>query len=68
NKKVGKSHERYFRLKDWINDMTDEDLNQLAEMLQGVDLKDITLTKIFKLAVRKKPALLIDVAKVFAGF
>lgn len=68
NKKTGKSHERYFRLKEWINDMTDEDLNQLAEMLQGVDSKDITLTKIFKLAVRKKPALLIDVAKVFAGF
>jgi len=67
NEKVGKSHERYFRLKEWINDMTDEDLDQLAEMLQGIDSEDITLTKIFKLAVRKKPALLIDVAKVLAG-
>ena len=33
----------------------------------GLEPKDITLTKIFKLAVIKNPALLIDVAKVFVG-
>lgn len=68
HKRVGKDNERYYRLKEWIYKMSDNDLDELAEMLQGAGENDITLNKIFRLAVRKKPGLLIDVIKLFAGW
>lgn len=66
HQKVGKDNDRYYRLKEWIYKMTDNDLNELAAILQSIDQSDITLSRIFRLAVRKKPGLLVDVMKLFA--
>lgn len=67
NKSIGKDYERFYRLKEWISKLSDDDLDKIAKSLQGIEPKDITMSKIFSLAVVKNPALLIDVARVFAG-
>jgi len=68
NKTIGKDYKRFYRLKEWTLTLTDKDYEDIAEAFQGLAPEEVTMTKIFKMAVRKKPSLLIDVMKVFAGF
>ncbi|HCL00324.1 MAG TPA: hypothetical protein DHW42_09515, partial [Candidatus Marinimicrobia bacterium] len=68
NKTIGKDYKRFYRLKEWTLTLTDKDYEDIAEAFQGLAPDEVTMTKIFKMAVRKKPSLLIDVMKVFAGF
>jgi len=63
----GKNHERFYRLKEAIFKFTDADLNRIAEGIARVPANERTLTKLFSIAVKKKPTLLIDVARVFTG-
>ncbi|HDP68821.1 MAG TPA: NAD(P)/FAD-dependent oxidoreductase [Candidatus Marinimicrobia bacterium] len=66
-KTYGKESRRYYRLKDWVMGLTDQDFEDIAAALAKEPPEEITLVKIFKQAVRKKPSLIIDVLKVFAG-
>lgn len=68
NKTIGKDYGRFYRLKEWNLKLTDEEYDEIAETFQGIDPKEVTLSKIFKEAVKKKPSLILDVLKVFAGF
>ena len=63
----GKDHERFYRLKEAIFKFTDADLNRIADGIARVPANERTLTKLFSIAVKKKPTLLIDVARVFTG-
>ncbi len=63
----GKNHERFYRIKEAIYKFTDADLNRIADGIVQVPEDERTLTKLFSIAVKKKPALLIDVARLFAG-
>jgi flavin-dependent dehydrogenase len=63
----GKNHERFYRIKDTIYRYTDDDLIKIARGLAAVPEKNRSLMKLFSVAVRKKPSLIFDVARVFAG-
>jgi len=63
----GKNHERFYRIKDTIYKFDDDDFIKIARGIADVPEKDRSLMKLFSVAVRKKPSLLFDVARVFAG-
>ncbi len=68
NKTLGKNMKRLYRIKEWAIQLTDTDYEDIARSLDGLTPEQVTLVKIFKQAVKKKPSLIIDVLKVFAGF
>lgn len=63
----GKNHEKFYRIKETIFRMTDNDLNRIATGMANIPEEDRTLLKLFSTAVKKKPSLLIDVARLFTG-
>ena len=66
-KDFGKNHDRFYRIKESINQLADDDLNYIANQVSKVPSDKRSLSNIFKHAVYKKPTLIIDVLKVFAG-
>ncbi len=63
----GKNHERFYKIKESLYRFDDEDFNRIAVAVAAIPESERTLMKLFSIAVRKKPSLLIDVARVFAG-
>ncbi len=63
----GKNHERFYRIKETIYQFEDDDLNRIADGFSDIPENERNLFKLFSIAVRKKPSLLIDVARVFTG-
>ncbi len=63
----GKNHERYYRLKNTITELSDEELDNIAKAVLKIPEDERTITKVFLKAVMKKPKLIYDVTKVFAG-
>jgi len=63
----GKNHERLYRLKEAVYRMTDDELNEIAHRLEPVPESKRSLFKMFSIALRTKPSLLIDVARLFTG-
>jgi digeranylgeranylglycerophospholipid reductase len=66
-KSFGKTHDRFYRIKESINQLDDNDLNYIADKVSLTPINKRSLSSIFKHAVYKKPSLIIDVLKVFAG-
>lgn len=67
HKAGGKAHEQLYRIKEVVYKFTDKDLNRIAEGVMKIPETERTLLKLFSVAVKKKPGLLIDVARLFAG-
>ena len=63
----GKNHERFYRIKEAIFKFSDDNLNQLADQISLIPEDKRTLLKLFSAAVKQKPSLLVDVARLFAG-
>ena len=63
----GKNHERYYRIKESLYKLDDIDFNTIAHAVASIPEESRTLMKLFSAAVRKKPSLIFDVARVFAG-
>jgi flavin-dependent dehydrogenase len=63
----GKNHERYYRIKESLYKLDDIDFNTIAHAVASIPEDSRTLMKLFSAAVRKKPSLIFDVARVFAG-
>ena len=63
----GKNHNRFYRIKETIHGLNDEDLDYIADKVSMIPEHKRGLLDIFKSAVYKKPSLIIDVLKVFAG-
>jgi digeranylgeranylglycerophospholipid reductase len=63
----GKNHDRFYRIKETVNQLTDDDLNYIATQASKIPENKRTITSIFKHAVYKKPSIIFDVLKVFAG-
>ena len=63
-----KTHNRFYRIKEALHDLTDDDLNYIADKACAIPKEKRTLGSVFKYAVFKKPSLLIDVLKVFTGY
>lgn len=66
-KDFGKNHERFYKIKEATEKLTNEELDSIAENVLSIPHDKRTLTSVFKAAVFKKPSLIIDVMKVFAG-
>ncbi len=66
-KRFGNNHNRFYRIKEAVNQLSDDDLNYIANKSSKIDKDKLTLSHIFKYAVYKKPSILVDVLKVFAG-
>ena len=66
-KVFGKTHERFYRIKESINQLTDDELTYIAKKVSVIPSDKVGLSDVFKSAVYKKPSLIIDVLKVFAG-
>ena len=66
-KKFGKNYERFYRIKEAINNLDDNDLNSIADKVLAIPHNKRSLASVFKAAVFKKPTLILDVLKVFAG-
>ena len=67
NEEFGSNYTRVYKIKNAISKFTDEDLNDIADKLKKISKEKRTLTRIFSTAVIKKPKLVLDVIKVFAG-
>ncbi len=66
-KEFGNNHNRFYRIKESIHQLKDDDLNYIAEKVSEIPESKRTLSSVFKHAVYKKPSLIVDVFKVFAG-
>lgn len=63
----GKNHERFYSIKEATHQLSDDDLDSIAEAVEEVPPEERTLSKLFMKALFKKPSLIKDVVKVFAG-
>ena len=66
-KVFGNNHNRYYRIKEAIHNLEDEDFNYIANKVANIPENKRGLSDVFKAAVFKKPSLMIDVLKVFVG-
>ena len=66
-KDFGKNYERFYNIKQAVENLSDDDLNSIADKVLSIPYNKRTLSSVFKASVFKKPSLLIDVLKVFAG-
>lgn len=62
---LGARHHRYYKIKKVIYKFKDDDLNIIAAEMSKLPEKQQTLGALFKQAVKKHPALIIDVMKLF---
>jgi len=66
HKKVGKSHERFYRLKETLVKFEDSHFNSIASDYLELDSKNQNLLNLFKIAFRNNPAFLLDIIKLFS--
>tara|TARA_B100000315_G_scaffold47101_1_gene41880 strand:+ start:4079 stop:5260 length:1182 start_codon:yes stop_codon:yes gene_type:complete len=63
----GKNHERFYSIKNTISKLTDDDLDKIADGIAKIPEDERSISKVFMKAVFRKPKLIYDVVKVFAG-
>ena len=68
NKAGGDDHARLYRIADAVDSLSDPDLDDIAKNLEPIPQEKRTLLKIFTAAAKKRPSIILDVAKAFAGF
>lgn len=61
----GKNHDIFYKLKSFVYQLTDEELDGIARVALDVPLEKRALMTLFKTALIKKPSLLLDAVKVF---
>lgn len=61
----GKKHKLFYRLKEGIYKLTDEDLNKTAEVISKLEPEKRTLVELFKVALVNQPGLILDAIKAF---
>ncbi|MBP9005089.1 MAG: NAD(P)/FAD-dependent oxidoreductase [Candidatus Marinimicrobia bacterium] len=66
DKNVGKDYARFYKIKEWMTELTDDELDEIATLLQKIPPDDINIMTVFKIALRNKPALLLEAIKLFA--
>ncbi|HPI28133.1 MAG TPA: hypothetical protein PLS75_06610, partial [Candidatus Marinimicrobia bacterium] len=66
DKNVGKDYARFYKIKEWMTELSDDELDEIATLLQKIPPDDINIMTVFKIALRNKPALLLEAIKLFA--
>ncbi len=67
HRRIGKTHQRYYRLKEALLKFGDEKFNHLAADFKVLSPDQQTLLNLFKLAFKHNPAFVWDVIKIFAA-
>ena len=62
---LGKTHRRYYRLKEGVFGLSDETLNRTARSMKQLEYEKRTLARLFRLALFKHPSLLLEIPKLF---
>ena len=62
---VGKSLERFYRIKGAFLGLTDRDLNEAASVLAKLDGKDLTLRRVFMTLFKSNPKLSLLIPRIF---
>jgi len=65
NKAEGNNHQMFYRLKEAIYKLTDDDLNRASESILKLPANKRTIVNIFKTVLISKPHLFVVVVKVF---
>jgi len=67
-KEFANNHTRLYKIKEVIHKLSDDELNEIAIRVGKIDPSKRSLGSVFKTAVYKKPSLILDVVRIFAGF
>ena len=67
-KDFGNRHNKLYKIKEAMSQLSDKDLNTIADKIASIPQKDRSLAKVFTTAMMKKPSLILDALKIFAGF
>jgi digeranylgeranylglycerophospholipid reductase len=62
----GKSHQRWYRIKEAVNRMTDKNFNDLMTVISSLPSQERNLMNIFKHAFFTQPKLILDLMGVFS--
>lgn len=65
NRSLGRSYARYYRLKEAVVRLPDETLNATARALRAKDSGQLNLFRVFMMALRSKPGLILDIRHLF---
>ncbi len=65
NRSLGRSQNRYYRLKEAVSRIPDKTLESTARALQDVDPERLTLFRVFATALRHHPRLILDARYLF---
>ena len=68
NKDFVSRHNRIHSVKETVQKLTDEEMNYIAEKINSMPPDKVSLARVFRTAVIKKPSLIIDVMRIFAGY
>jgi digeranylgeranylglycerophospholipid reductase len=63
----GKTHEALHRISESIKNITDAELNSLAQKIEKIPESDRSLLKIFTALAYQKPKILLDVTRAYTG-
>ncbi len=63
--RIGKQHDRHYRLKKGIRRLSDDILNRTAEIILDLPFEQRTLRKVFQTALVNQPELMVDIVRVF---
>ena len=61
----GKTHNLFYRLKEAIYTLTDEELNKTADDLCAMDIEKRSVVAMFRIALFNRPKLILDAIKAF---
>jgi len=67
-KRVGKSHQRYYRLKEALMKFEEDQFNRIAAEFNDMESEKQNLMNLFKIAFKSNPKFLLDVVKLFSPF
>jgi digeranylgeranylglycerophospholipid reductase len=68
DKTGGANQRKYYKIKEGIKKLTDEQLINTARAIEKIPEKKQTLLKIFQVALSKQPSLLVDLIKLLSPF
>ena len=63
-----KRHKILYNIKETVSKLSDSDFDKIAMSVSRIPKDKLTLARIFKSAVYKKPSLVFDVVRVLAGY
>lgn len=66
HKREGKNHALCYKIKSYVYNLTNAQLEDIATTVLGIPREKRTLLSLFRTALVKKPSLILDAVKVFA--